>query len=80
MDANICGKRVKQARIKIEMDQVELAAALSVDCGLEIMQPSISDIERGTRRVSDIELIALAKVLQVTTDWLLFGDKGKKTK
>jgi transcriptional regulator with XRE-family HTH domain len=78
MKANVCGKRVKLARVKSEMDQVELAAALSVDCGLEIVQTAISDIERGVRRVSDFELIALAKVMDVTTTWLLYGDKGEK--
>ncbi len=76
--SNVCGKQVKLARVKMDMDQVDLAAALSVDHGLEITQAAISHIERGERRVSDFELIALAKVLDVTTAWLLFGDKGEK--
>lgn len=77
MQANICGKRVKLARVKLDMDQVDLAAALSVDGGLGLVQTSISDIERGTRRVCDFELIALAKVLEVSATWLLFGDEGE---
>ena len=74
--ANICGKQVKLARTMREMHQVELAAALAVDCGFEKMNQSvISAIERSTRQVSDIELVALAEVLDVTVAWLLFGEK-----
>ena len=78
--ANICGKRVKLARINQDMDQVDLAAALSVDCGIEIAQTSISEIERGERGVRDFELVALAKILEVTAEWLLYGDKLPKQK
>ena len=76
MKANICGKRIKLARIDRELDQVELAAALSVDYGIEISQTSISEIARGTRGLRDFELGALCKVLEVSPEWLLFGDKG----
>lgn len=75
--ANLCGKQIKLARIDREMQQVELAAALSVDCGIEMNQSMISAIERGTRRVSDIELDALARVLKKNVVWLLYGDKGE---
>jgi transcriptional regulator with XRE-family HTH domain len=74
--ANLCGKRIKLARTMKEMHQVDLAAALAVDCDLEKMNQSvISAIERGTRQVSDVELAALADVLDVGVEWLLFGDK-----
>ena len=79
--ANLCGKRVKLARTIKEIHQVDLAAGMAVDCGLENMsQTMISAIERGTRQVSDIELVALSEVLDVSVEWLLFGDKkgGKK--
>jgi transcriptional regulator with XRE-family HTH domain len=75
---NICGKRIKLARINKEMDQVELTAALSVDCGVEISQSSISEIERGERGVRDFEAVALAQVLEVSLEWLLLGDKSSK--
>jgi HTH-type transcriptional regulator, cell division transcriptional repressor len=75
--ANLCGKQVKLARIDREMHQVELAAALSVDYGIEMNQSIVSAIERGLRRVSDIELDALARVLRKPVVWLLYGDKGE---
>ena len=78
MKANLCGKRVKLARVERDMKQVELAAALSVDHDIEITQKGISNIEIGVRRVTDIELAALAKALDVSAVWLLYGDKKEK--
>jgi transcriptional regulator with XRE-family HTH domain len=78
MKANICGKRIKLTRIDRELDQVELAAALSVDHGIEISQTSISEIERGRRGLRDFELAALSKSLEVSAEWLLFGDEAKE--
>lgn len=75
--ANICGKQIKLARVDKEMHQVELAAALSVDCGIEMNQSMISAIERSLRKVSDVELDALARVLGKPVAWLLYGDKGE---
>lgn len=53
----------------------KVSAALSVDCGIEIAQTSISEIERGERGVRDFELVALAKILEVSAEWSLYGDK-----
>lgn len=75
--ANLCAKQIKVARVDREMHQVELAAALSVDCGIEMNQSMVSAIERGQRRVSDVELDALARVLRKPVTWLLYGDKGE---
>lgn len=75
MKANLCGKRVKIARAGKEMTQVDLSAALSVDCDLEVSQKAISRLEQGIRPVTDIELVALSKVLEVPIPWLLFGEK-----
>ncbi|MBY0354953.1 MAG: helix-turn-helix domain-containing protein [Rickettsiales bacterium] len=78
MKANICGKRIKLSRIDRELDQVELAAALSVDHGIEISQTSISEIERGVRGLRDFELAAICKVLEISPEWLLFGQDSDK--
>lgn len=75
MKANLCGKRVKVARVAKEMKQVDLSAAFSVDFEMEISQKAISRLEVGIRPVTDIELVALSKILDVSVNWLLFGDK-----
>lgn len=75
MKANLCGKRVKVARVGKDMTQIDLSAALSVDFGMEISQKAISRLEGGKRPVTDLELVAFAKLLEVSTTWLLFGDK-----
>lgn len=71
---NVCGPRVRIARERAGMSQVELAAALSVDHKIELNQSDISEIERGIRGVRDYELNAIAVVLSVDVVWLLRGD------
>ena len=67
---NICGKRVKEARQKLNLSQEALAAKLQVD-GVNIERDSVSRIEIGTRFVADYELLALCKILGVTPEFLL---------
>lgn len=67
---NLCGDRIRIARAKRKITQSELAARLQVE-GVTIERDSISRIEIGTRFVTDYELKVLAKVLNVTVEWLL---------
>lgn len=67
---NICGERVHEARCRYRMTQSDLAAKLQVS-GIVIERDSISRIEIGSRFVADYELRELAKILNVTVDWLL---------
>ena len=67
---NIIGARVTQARNKIGMKQSELLAILQLS-GVDISSPALSLLEGQKRPVSDIELNALADILQVSVDWLL---------
>ena len=67
---NICGDRVHEARCKIRLTQADLAARLQVN-GIIIERDSISRIEIGTRFVADYELREIAKILNVTVNWLL---------
>jgi transcriptional regulator with XRE-family HTH domain len=73
-NANICGKRIRQARERLGWQQVELAAALHVDFKIKLEQSDISEIERGVRLVKDFELDAIARALDVSPLWLLRGD------
>lgn len=72
---NLCARRVKIARVAKDMKQIDVAAAMNVDYGIDITQNGVSYIERNRRFVKDFELVALAEILDVNPLWLLFGDK-----
>ena len=67
---NICGARVKEARRRLGLSQIDLAARLQVE-GVVIERDSVSRIEIGTRFVADYELVILARVLGVSVTYLL---------
>ena len=67
---NLCGQRVRTARLAKSLTQQDLAAKLQTE-GIVIERDSVSRIEIGTRFVTDYELKKLAKILGVSVDWLL---------
>jgi transcriptional regulator with XRE-family HTH domain len=69
---NIIGKRVRLARERAKplITQADLAARLQVE-GLRLERVTISKIETGYREVTDVEALAIAKVLGVTVSWLI---------
>lgn len=67
---NIVGSRVTEARLARGMKQVELLAKLQL-AGVDMSVPALSLLEGQKRMVSDIELSALADILNVSVDWLL---------
>ncbi|MBQ2383280.1 MAG: XRE family transcriptional regulator [Oscillospiraceae bacterium] len=69
-DRNIVGQRVTEARLAKGMKQVELLAKLQL-AGIDLSVPALSLLEGQKRPVSDIELNALADILDVSVDWLL---------
>ena len=73
-NATTLGARVADARKTLlpSLTQRVLAERLTAS-GVEIDGPGISAIERGLRRVSQLELLALAEVLNKTVYWLLTG-------
>ena len=73
-DRNLIGARVTEARKKIGMKQVELLAQLQL-AGVDMSIPALSLLEGQKRPVSDIELNALADILNVSVDWLLGREK-----
>ena len=76
LKTNVCGKRIKLARIEAGMKQIDLAVALGEDHNIQVDQNSISHMEKGDRFIKDYELIALADALDKHPMWLLFGDKA----
>ncbi len=67
---NIIGARVTEARKNKNMKQIELLTQLQLH-GIEMSTPALSLLEGQKRPVSDIELNALADILDVSVDWLL---------
>ena len=73
------GKRVRQARLaaKPPVTQGDLIARLQL-ARIEMNQSALSKIENGMRPVTDMELAALAKALNVTSAWLLNENEKKR--
>ncbi len=67
---NICGKNVAQFRKEMKISQRELADRLQL-IDLDVDKNAVQRIESGQRFVTDIELIALSKVLNKNFDELL---------
>lgn len=71
---NICGDRLREARVVKRLRQEDLAAQIQIK-GVIMERDSISRIEIGTRFVSDYELKVFAEVLGVSVNWLLGIDE-----
>ena len=67
---NICGKKIAIQRKHMRISQRQLADMLQLN-GLDIDKNAIQRIESGKRFVTDIELVYLAKTLNLTYDQLL---------
>lgn len=71
---NISGDRVRELRLRARLSQSALAAKMQTE-GAIIEQDAISRIEKGSRLVTDYELLALTKIFNVSADWLIGSDK-----
>ena len=67
---NICGKKISELRRTLDISQRELAEKLQLN-GLDIDKNAIQRIEAGKRFVTDIEIVALTKVFEVSFEELL---------
>lgn len=71
---NMVGARVTEARRERGMQQNELLARLQIE-GIEISAPALSLLEGQKRPVSDFELVALSRALDVSIEQLLGIDR-----
>ena len=69
-DRNLVGNRVELVRKQKGMKQKELLAQLDMNAS------GLSKLEGQIRFVTDVELVALADILEVSVDYLL----GRETK
>lgn len=68
---NITGARIKEAREKKGYSQKQLSEKMEL-LAVYTCRGSISRIENGHRAITDIELDAISKILNVSLDYL-FG-------
>jgi len=73
--ANIVGPQVRVRRVHLGMTQEQLAARCQIN-GLDISRGTLSQIEAQLRCVTDDELLALARTLNVSTD-SLFPERSR---
>ena len=72
---NLSGVRIREARNRKQIGQSELVAILEVEHNIKLHRSALGLIEQQKRSVSDIELAAFSKVLEVSILWLLFGEE-----
>lgn len=69
LDYKAIGKRLKARRINMSLSNKELSELSNID------EASISNIERGAKRIGLTTLVQLSKALCISTDEILFGVK-----
>lgn len=67
---NACGKNIARLRTELKISQRELADRMQL-VGIDIDKNAIQRIECGKRFVTDIEIIAFAKIFNVSFENLL---------
>lgn len=69
---NIVGSRVATQRQRQGMTQTDLMSQLN-KLGIDITRTAVTKLETGFRCVRDYEVVALAKILKTTPQYLLTG-------
>ena len=75
--ASAIGGRISTRRRQLQLTQERLRAQLELE-QVYISRAEFSRIERGEILPDAAEIIALMKVLQVSSNWLLFGEEEAK--
>lgn len=73
-NTNIVGGNIRAIRRKKRMTQQALSNKLEL-LGVYVCRGSVSRIEYGVRTVTDIELFAIARVLEVSISELFLGSE-----
>ncbi len=69
-DRNLVGARIENRRKELKMSQKDLLAKLQV-MGIEMNSSGLSKIEGQIRGVTDKELVAFSKILDLTINQLV---------
>jgi transcriptional regulator with XRE-family HTH domain len=70
-NTNLSGTQIREIRRSLGKTLADLAAELDMDFGIKLDRSVIGKIERGKRRITDVELLAIACALGVRVDVLL---------
>ncbi|MBB5353841.1 transcriptional regulator with XRE-family HTH domain [Haloferula luteola] len=74
---NLVGTRVRKLRLGAELSQETFAARCQTQ-GWDVSRGTFAKIEAGLRRVTDAELVIMAKVLRCSVERLLEGLTSKE--
>lgn len=69
-DKNICGARIEALRKKRNMKQTEMISRMQL-MGVDMNPSSYSKLEGQFRIATDMEILAISRILKVTVDELL---------
>lgn len=64
----VVGARLREARLAVGLTQADTATALGIS------RPAVAALEKGTRKVSGLELRRLSRLYQRSVGWLLGDD------
>jgi len=74
---NIIGKRIREARVRQDVSQEELAARLARK-GIYFDRSAISRMEAKQRFVRDYEILAIADSLKIPVEWFFGRNTGAR--
>lgn len=66
------GQRIKQRRKELHLTQIQIRELTGISNG------NLSELENGNKLPSAGALISLSQTLEVTTDWILFGENSER--
>lgn len=70
---NLCGPHLRHFRLQQHLTLADIQATLELDYGIALDRTNLGRIENGERTVTDAELAALAHLLGVSLEQLLWG-------
>lgn len=70
---NLCGPHLRRFRLERHLTLVDIQATLELDYGIALDRTNLGRIENGERTVTDAELAALAHLLGISLEQLLWG-------
>ena len=76
MDKKQFGKRLRIARLRKNLRQIDVSIALE-EYYIDINQTAIGKIERGERNLYVHELAAIVEILDVSVEWVVKGGELK---